>query len=104
MYKTLLALILAGSLAGCASTPPTQTRARMIAPVAEAPMRAQPVRQASAAQTSAVPELQPGPNYVASFPEADRRAACLRLNYVENTPKFARCMEGDFPENPYFRQ
>ena len=68
-------------------------------------MSAQPVRQNTAVvQSSAVPELQPGPNYVASFPEADRRAACLRLNYVENTPQFSRCLIGDFPENPYFRR
>jgi hypothetical protein len=61
-------------------------------------------QQVAVAQTSAAPELKPGPNYVASFPESDRRAACLRLKYIENTPKFTSCLQGDFPENPYFRQ
>lgn len=46
--------------------------------------------------------LKPGAAYIGSFPEAERRAACLRLDYTEGTGEFARCLEGDFPENPYF--
>ena len=58
--------------------------------------------QASADPSTAL--LKPGPSYVASFPEADRRAACERLDYREGTRAFADCMMGDFPENPYFEQ
>lgn len=105
MHKSFLAIVLTCSLAGCASTQPPVARTSMVMPApANQGMSAQPVRvNPTTSQTSAMPELQPGPNYVASFPEADRRAACVRLKYVENTPKFARCLEGDFPENPYFR-
>ena len=110
MHKSLFAVILTCALAGCSSTAPTQTaRATLVAPSpagqAMGRVSAQPIRQNTASvQSSAVPELQPGPNYVASFPEADRRAACIRLKYVENTPQFSRCLVGDFTENPYFRR
>jgi len=46
--------------------------------------------------------LQPGTSYVANFAYAERRDACLRLNYSEGSDTFAACLEGNFPENPWF--
>jgi hypothetical protein len=70
--------------------------------VRQAPMRASAASQAPADSSTAL--LKPGPTYVASFPEADRRAACDRLDYRSGTQAYAKCLEGDFPENPYFAQ
>jgi hypothetical protein len=58
-----------------------------------------------AATTPQSPEmelLKPGATYVSNFPYKDRRAACLLLKYREGTLAFSDCLEGDFPENPWF--
>ena len=46
--------------------------------------------------------LQPGDTYVHNFALAERRDACLRLNYSEGTVGFTQCLQGYFPENPWF--
>ncbi len=46
--------------------------------------------------------LKPGLTYVSNFPLEDRQAACLVLEYEEDTPAFGGCLQGDFPENPWF--
>lgn len=119
MSKTIILLLAACSLAGCATAPQRTTlSAAQVVAVSPAPVvRQAPVRQVSTSNRAAAStttaavssepttaSLRPGATYVASFPEADRRAACVRLNYREGTPQFARCLEGDFPENPYFAQ
>lgn len=120
MHKTLLIVTAALALAGCSSTRDTvvvssapravimtpqpvvrQAPAR-VATATPAPTRAQAPAPAQADSSTAL--LKPGPTYVASFPEADRRAACDRLNYKAGTSSYSKCLEGDFPENPYFAQ
>ena len=106
MPRTFLFLLAACCLAGCATAPeraaPMSSRVVMspVQPVIHKPP--QMSASVSTANTSAEASLKPGATYVAAFPEADRRAACLRLDYREGTAEFARCLEGDFPENPYF--
>jgi hypothetical protein len=81
----------------------TQHTTRQAQPaVQQAPTRTSVPTQT--AEDSSVASLKPGATYIASFPEADRRAACERLNYESGTPAFGKCLEGDFPENPYFAQ
>ena len=46
--------------------------------------------------------LQPGVTYIQNFAYSERRDACLLLNYSENTDTFAECLQGNFPENPWF--
>jgi hypothetical protein len=47
-------------------------------------------------------DLRPGSTYVANFPLEQRRKACLDLNYVERSAAFENCVEGNYPENPWF--
>jgi hypothetical protein len=109
MHKSLLIFTAALALAGCSTTRDTVVvssapRAVVMDPqpvVRQAPVR---VSSASQAQDDSTALLKPGPTYVAAFPEADRRAACERLNYRSGTQAYAKCLEGDFPENPYFAQ
>lgn len=56
----------------------------------------------SGVTTSEQAMLEPGPAYVAGFPEEERRAVCERLEYEAGTVGFERCMQGYFPENPAF--
>lgn len=100
MHKSVLIFAAAVALAGCSTTQErsTATTARVVAPVQQPVDRARVASQ-SASQTEM---LRPGANYVASFPEADRRAACDRLDYKAGTRAYSQCLEGDFPENPYF--
>jgi pyruvate/2-oxoglutarate dehydrogenase complex dihydrolipoamide acyltransferase (E2) component len=131
MYKIVSALIVTVSIAGCATAPrdkvvgvvatspaPAQrVVATQTAPMAQAKPQVQQARPAVTATPKSTPapktstrptpdadlaRLKPGAAYIASFPEDERRAACLRLDYEEGTGKFLRCLEGDFPENPYF--
>ncbi len=46
--------------------------------------------------------LEPGSVYLANFSFDERREACMFLDYVEGTTAFSQCLEGDFPENPWF--
>jgi hypothetical protein len=94
MYRTLVFLISACAIAGCATAPKSDFGRS----TASATSRSSSLQAASGPLTS----LAPGATYVASFPEADRRAACLRLDYQEGTAAFSKCLEGDFPENPWF--
>ncbi|MBW4656704.1 MAG: hypothetical protein KME20_27215 [Kaiparowitsia implicata GSE-PSE-MK54-09C] len=94
MYRTLVFLFSACAIAGCATAP----RSDFVRGAAPAPTGGSSLQAASGPVTS----LAPGATYVASFPEADRRAACLRLDYQEGTAAFSKCLEGDFPENPWF--
>lgn len=71
MHKFIFSIAAACLMAGCATTP-TST-----------PSAADPGLQA----------LKPGPTYVASFPEADRRAACDRLKYQVGTIEYSKCLE-----------
>jgi hypothetical protein len=98
MYRTLIILTAALAMAGCSTT---RERDRVVAVVSPTGM-AQPV--ASQAMDPDVAALRPGRTYIASFPEADRRAACERLNYQPGTRAYRDCLEGNFPENPYFAQ
>lgn len=103
MHKTLIVITATLALAGCASTSERSSVALVSAPqpiVRQAPLVSAPQRASDPATAS----LRPGPTYVASFPEADRRAACERLEYREGTNAYARCLIGDFPENPFFSQ
>lgn len=109
MYKAIIILTAALGIAGCSTTRDgdivvsSAPSAVLVSPqpvVRQAPVRI--ASQASLEPSTAL--LKPGPGYVASFPEADRRAACQRLEYREGTRAFADCMIGDFPENPYFEQ
>ncbi|WP_108459248.1 hypothetical protein [Devosia naphthalenivorans] len=111
MHKTILVLTAALAMAGCSTTRDrdvvvsSSSTAVLMSP--QPVVRQAPMRMASGSQASLEPSaalLKPGPGYVASFPEADRRAACQRLDYREGTRAFAACMIGDFPENPYFEQ
>lgn len=86
MYKLIYAFVAAVSLAGCAMAPNTANNTST-----------PPAVQADPALKS----LKPGPTYVASFPEADRRAACDRLKYRVGSVEYSRCLEGYFPDNPY---
>ncbi len=64
-----------------------------------------PSLDAGAASPRRSPELEllkPGLTYVSNFPFEDRQAACLVLNYEQDTSAFAGCLQGDFPENPWF--
>lgn len=122
MYKILTALVLTASLAGCATAPrdrvvgvvSTEARTERVTVAQPASVTQASTQQMRKAATNPPPtanpdprsdlaRLKPGAAYVASFPEAERRAACVRLNYTEGTAQFSRCLEGDFPENPYFR-
>jgi hypothetical protein len=58
---------------------------------------------ATAPEHSELELLKPGVTYVSNFPYDDRHAACLVLAYQEGTPAFAKCLKGDFPENPWFK-
>jgi hypothetical protein len=109
MYKTIILLAVVFAVAGCSSTRDrdrlvsTAPNAALMAP--QSVVREAPIRVASQAPADpSIASLQPGPTYVASFPEADRRAACERLDYQKGTRAFSKCLEGDFPENPYFAQ
>ena len=111
MHKTAFVIVAAFALAGCASTSDRASLQRSSVAYAATPQpvvrQAQPIRSGSsqaAEADSSVAMLRPGATYVASFPEADRRAACERLEYREGTDAFAKCLIGDFPENPYFAQ
>jgi hypothetical protein len=83
MHKFLFSIAAACLMAGCATAPSSTPRE----------VRADPALQA----------LKPGPTYIASFPEADRRAACDRLKYRTGTMEYSRCLEGYFPDNPYLQ-
>jgi pyruvate/2-oxoglutarate dehydrogenase complex dihydrolipoamide acyltransferase (E2) component len=119
MYKTLTALVVACSIAGCATAPrndvvavistaPAPTTRAVVAqpqPAVQAQPKAQPAQTPAAPSPSPrddLARLEPGASYIAAFPEAERRAACVRLDYEEGTREFSRCLEGNFPENPYF--
>ena len=111
MHKTMIVIAAAFAVAGCASTSDRASLQSSSVALASAPQpivrQAQPIRPAATRQAAidpSVASLRPGPTYVASFPEADRRAACERLEYREGTRAFANCLIGDFPENPYFAQ
>ena len=82
MHKFLFSIAVACLMAGCATAPKIPPE-----------VQADPALQA----------LKPGPTYVASFPEADRRAACDRLKYRAGTMEYSRCLEGYFPDNPYLQ-
>ncbi len=58
--------------------------------------------KASANQGSENRLLEPGSTYIHNFAFAERREACIALNYAEGTDTFSRCLEGFFPENPWF--
>ena len=86
MHKFLFSIAAACLMAGCATAPQVNTSTQH-------EVRADPALQA----------LKPGPTYVASFPEPDRRAACDKLNYRTGTVEYSRCLEGYFPNNPYLQ-
>ena len=88
MHKIVLSLAAAIALTGCATTPNAVINTSVPAEVQADP---------------ALQSLKPGPTYVASFPEADRRAACDRLKYRVGTVEYSRCLEGYFPDNPYLQ-
>ncbi len=90
MHKFLFSIAAACLIAGCATAPKTAINTNTSIPAA---VRADPALQS----------LKPGPTYVASFPEVDRRAACDRLNYRVGTVEYSRCLEGYFPDNPYLQ-
>lgn len=99
--KISLALLTCLALAGCATSPQRVVSQRVaVVPAAVTPIPQQ-VRGASQRSTENA-MLQPGASYIASFPEADRRAACDRLNYRRGTSDYSECLIGNFPENPYF--
>lgn len=130
MYKIISALIVTVSVAGCATAPRDQvvgvvstSPAPVHRVVATQPLtvtQTKPQVQQTLPATSMprstpapkphtrptpdadLARLKPGAAYIASFPEVERRAACLRLDYAEGTDEFSRCLEGNFPENPYF--
>lgn len=58
--------------------------------------------RAAASQAGDKQLLEPGITYVASFGYDERRQACLKLHYIDGTGDFSRCLEGFFPENPWF--
>ena len=86
MHRFLFLVASACLMSGCATVPKTAINASTPPEV-----QADPALQL----------LKPGPTYVASFPEADRRAACDRLKYRAGTVEYSRCLEGYFPDNPY---
>lgn len=102
MQKAVLIFAAALALAGCSTTQERST-ATATQVVVSTPQPVERARVASQA-TSQTEMLTPGANYMASFPEADRRAACDRLNYKSGTQAYSKCLEGNFPENPYFAQ
>ena len=116
MYKTLIILTAAAAIAGCSTTRERDRVVSVVSPVAvtvpqQTTRQAQPVvRQAptrmasQAAADPSISSLKPGSAYVGSFPEADRRAACDRLDYQQGTRAYRDCLEGNFEENPYFAQ
>jgi hypothetical protein len=107
MHKTIIILTAALAMAGCSSTRDRVVATSALGTVLMAPqsaMRQAPTRVAAQAEDPSIASLKPGRTYVASFPEADRRAACERLNYEPGTSAYRKCLEGDFPENPYFAQ
>jgi uncharacterized lipoprotein YajG len=107
MHKSLIILTAALAMAGCSTT---RERDRLVSTAPSATLMApQPAvrqvpRATQASLDPSVASLQPGATYVASFPEADRRAACERLNYQPGTRAYRDCLEGNFKENPYFAQ
>lgn len=92
MHRIVLSLAAVIALTGCASAPKAVVSAQSSTSVPRVVVADPSLRS-----------LQPGATYVASFPEADRRAACERLEYLEGTVEFAKCMEGYFPDNPYLQ-
>lgn len=110
MRNIIMFFAAALTIAGCATAPERASLATSSRVVATSPQpiirQAQPARitAASPRVDPALASLKPGPTYVASFPEADRRAACERLKYQEGTTQFSRCLEGYFPDNPYLQQ
>lgn len=93
-----------------ASASQAKPQVQQVRPAATPTPKSAPAPKSSSApepETRPTPDadlarLKPGAAYIGSFPEAERRAACLRLDYTEGTGEFARCLEGNFPENPYF--
>lgn len=108
MKRTLMIFGAVLAIAGCSATQDRVIGTARPGAVLVAPQPA--TRQAPmqvAARVGVDPSLaslRPGRTYVASFPEAHRRAACERLDYQEGTRDYAKCLQGDFPENPYFAQ
>lgn len=49
------------------------------------------------------PHMRPGTTYLAHFTYAERRETCVGLSYAEQTAAFDNCVQGDFPENPWFK-
>lgn len=110
MHKVILFVTAAFVVAGCATAPDRVVSSSLptsITSPLQPAAQVRPARVSNAPQAvpnSTTASLKPGPTYVASFPEADRRAACRRLDYREGSAEFSRCLVGDFPENPYFAQ
>ena len=92
MHKIVLSVAAVMALTGCATAPKPGVTAQSSTSVS-----------AEALADPSLRSLQPGATYVASFPEADRRAACQRLEYSAGTVEFSKCMEGYFPDNPYLQ-
>ncbi len=104
MRKVLVVFAAAVALAGCSAS---RERVVVLSPPTAVIVQPQPVVRLvepppARGNVDSVAALRPGRGYVAAFPEADRRAACVRLDYRPGTRGFSRCLVGDFPENPYF--
>jgi len=104
MRKALVVFAVAVALAGCSTA---RERVVVLSPPTAVVVQPQPVARRvepprSRDDMDSMAALRPGRGYVAAFPEADRRAACDRLEYRPGTRAYSRCLQGDFPENPYF--
>lgn len=96
----MLAFSVSCLMAGCSTAPTTRTAA-VVPTNADVVVRRDTSTNLPQASSAEVASLRPGATYIASFSEAERRAACVRLEYREGTAAFAACLEGNFPENPY---
>jgi hypothetical protein len=74
----------------------------LIIVIATGGLLALPGSQAVATRGSDIALLQPGTTYVSSFSLNERQEACRFLEISEGTSAFDHCLEGDFPQNPWF--